>query len=74
MIYNHILVRYGELALKGKNRKSFIQILKNNVEKKLNDYPNIKVKARRDHMYILLNGEDYEAILEKCKIFWNSIV
>ncbi len=67
MIYNHILVRYGELALKGKNRKSFIQILKNNVEKKLNDYPNIKVKARRDHMYILLNGEDYEAILEKCK-------
>lgn len=67
MTYDHILVRYGELALKGKNRKSFMHILKQNVEKKLAAYPNIKVKARRDHMFILLNGEDHEPILEKCQ-------
>ncbi|MGP4071244.1 tRNA uracil 4-sulfurtransferase ThiI [Piscibacillus sp. B03] len=67
MTYDHILVRYGELALKGKNRKSFMQILKQNVEKKLAAYPDIKVKARRDHMFILLNGEDHEPILEKCR-------
>ncbi|SEQ39111.1 tRNA uracil 4-sulfurtransferase ThiI [Piscibacillus halophilus] len=67
MTYDHILVRYGELALKGKNRKSFMQILKQNVEKKLSAYPSIKVKAKRDHMYILLNGENHEPILEKCK-------
>ncbi|GEL77161.1 tRNA uracil 4-sulfurtransferase ThiI [Tenuibacillus multivorans] len=67
MKYDHILVRYGELALKGKNKKSFIQILKRNVERKLSAFPNIKVKAKRDHMYILLNGEDHEPILENCK-------
>ncbi|RPF55345.1 tRNA uracil 4-sulfurtransferase ThiI [Aquisalibacillus elongatus] len=67
MTYDHILVRYGELALKGKNRKTFMQILKRNVEKKLSDFPNIKVKAKRDHMYILLNGEDHEPILKTCE-------
>ncbi|TFB25051.1 tRNA 4-thiouridine(8) synthase ThiI [Filobacillus milosensis] len=67
MKYDHILVRYGELALKGKNKKTFIQILKRNVEKKLSAYTNIKVQAKRDHMYILLNGEEHEPILKECK-------
>ena len=31
--YDHILIRYGELSLKGKNRNSFIKQLMVNVKK-----------------------------------------
>ncbi|PKR79291.1 tRNA 4-thiouridine(8) synthase ThiI [Halalkalibacillus sediminis] len=67
MNYDHILVRYGELSLKGKNQKMFVQKLKEQVQRKLVDFPATKVRTSRDHMYILLNGEDYEAVLDQCK-------
>ncbi|WP_188206430.1 tRNA uracil 4-sulfurtransferase ThiI [Alkalibacillus aidingensis] len=67
MIYDHVLIRYGELALKGKNQKFFINKLRSNVQKALSDFPNLSIKGKRDHMYILLNGQDYEEIIERCK-------
>ena len=30
-MYNKILIRYGELTLKGNNRKDFVNKLKNNL-------------------------------------------
>ena len=35
MIYDHILVRYGELTLKGANRKMFVNKLRANVKRAL---------------------------------------
>lgn len=35
MIYDHILVRYGELTLKGANRKIFVNKLRSNVKRSL---------------------------------------
>src|SRR5690625_1039408 len=67
MIYDHILIRYGELALKGKNRSFFIQLLKRNIKGKLKDFPNVKIRDQHDFMYIILNGEDHEAIIERLK-------
>lgn len=67
MSYDHILIRYGELALKGKNRKHFIRILKENIKAKLKDFTQIKIKDERDFMYILLNGEEPHEIIERCK-------
>ena len=32
MQYDHLLVRYGELTLKGTNRKMFVNQLKDNVK------------------------------------------
>ncbi|MDJ1647661.1 tRNA uracil 4-sulfurtransferase ThiI [Mycoplasma phocimorsus] len=43
-----ILIRYGELVLKRKNRKHFIKILKENIENQLKT----KVNAQFDRMYI----------------------
>ena len=63
--YSEIMVRYGELSTKGKNRKSFIMQLAQNVRSALSDYPNIKIKADRDRMHLLLNGEDSHAVIEK---------
>ncbi|GGD17098.1 tRNA uracil 4-sulfurtransferase ThiI [Pontibacillus salipaludis] len=67
MHYDHILIRYGEMSLKGKNLKHFVAKLYENVKAKLHDYEDIKIKRNRNRMYILLNGEDPQPILERCK-------
>lgn len=63
MKYTEIMVRYGELSTKGKNRNTFINRLASNVKKSLVDFPNVKVKAERDRMHLLLNGEDSTKII-----------
>lgn len=60
--YNHILIRYGELSLKGKNRNSFIKQLLQNVKKALADFPNLEYQKQHDRMYIYLHGEDSEKV------------
>lgn len=65
MIYDQILVRYGEISTKGRNRNLFVEKLRKNVQYVLRDFPNIKIKANRDRMYVLLNGEDLEKISER---------
>lgn len=67
MQYDHILIRYGEIALKGKNRKSFILQLQNNVRDQLKSFPKTSVKRTQGRMFVLLNGHDPEPIMEKCR-------
>ncbi|WP_027409639.1 tRNA uracil 4-sulfurtransferase ThiI [Anoxybacteroides tepidamans] len=67
MKYDRILIRYGEMSTKGKNRNRFVVRLKRNIEKKLKSFSNIKIEYMRDRMYILLNGEPHEEILEQLK-------
>src|SRR5699024_5082939 len=70
MQYDHILIRYGELGLKGKNIKQFILQLQRNIKYALQDYPNIKVTRTMGRMFVVLNGEDPNPIIKKCqKIF-----
>lgn len=57
MKYTEIMVRYGELSTKGKNRKTFIMQLAQNVKRALADFPALKIHADRDRMHILLNGK-----------------
>ena len=38
IIYDHILVRYGELSTKGKNKKDFIKRLQHNVRNALKTF------------------------------------
>lgn len=64
---NHILVRFGELTTKGKNRKTFIRKLCNNTKEILSSFPRLKYELTFDRMYILLNGEDSEAVSQKLK-------
>ncbi|MFC2948662.1 tRNA uracil 4-sulfurtransferase ThiI [Virgibacillus sediminis] len=70
MQYDHILIRYGEMALKGKNRKQFILKLQENIQHKLKEFPDAKVKRTQGRMFVLLNGHEAEPIIDKCrKIF-----
>ena len=67
MQYDHILIRYGEMSLKGKNLKHFVAALFKNVKLKLSNFTNIQIKRDRARMYVLLNGEDPEPIIEELK-------
>lgn len=70
MKYTEIMVRYGELSTKGKNRKSFIMQLAENVRRTLAEFPEVKIHADRDRMHLLLNGADSEQIIPKLqKVF-----
>lgn len=70
MNYSEIMVRYGELSTKGKNRRMFIMQLAENVRRALVDFPKLKIHADRDRMHLLLNGEDSQLIMPKLqKIF-----
>ncbi|WP_240370988.1 tRNA uracil 4-sulfurtransferase ThiI [Anoxybacteroides rupiense] len=67
MKYDRILIRYGEMSTKGKNRNRFVVRLKQNIAKKLASFSNIKIEYMRDRMYILLNGEPHEKVMEQLK-------
>lgn len=57
-----IMVRYGELMTKGKNRQNFINALVQNIKRMLSDFKKLKFDVKRDHIYIHLNDEDYDKI------------
>lgn len=63
MNYSEIMVRYGELSTKGKNRRVFINQLAQNVKRTLAAFPDIKIHADRDRMHLLLNGSDSQAVI-----------
>ena len=67
MIYEYIVVRYGELTTKGKNRKDFINCLVQNIRRTLKEFPALKYDKVYDGLFIHLNGENYEAVKEKLK-------
>ena len=65
--YDHIVVRYGELSTKGKNRKDFTKALTNNIKVRLKAYAKLTYRTLHDGLFISLNGEDYERIREDLK-------
>ncbi|MDY5110640.1 tRNA uracil 4-sulfurtransferase ThiI [Faecalicoccus sp.] len=56
--YDHILIRYGELSLKGKNRNTFIKQLHENIKKATKGFPTLEIERQHDRMYIYLHDED----------------
>ncbi|MCD7807887.1 MAG: tRNA 4-thiouridine(8) synthase ThiI [Erysipelotrichaceae bacterium] len=64
---NHILVRFGELTTKGKNRKTFIQKLTRNTKEILHSFKHLSYKDTHDRLYIMLNGEDPALVCDKLK-------
>src|SRR5690625_7463808 len=67
MQYDHILIRYGEIGLKGNNTRFFLKRLQKNIEHKLQGFPHIHVQQTQGRLFILLNGHDPEPIVAKCK-------
>ena len=63
--YDHIMVRFGELNTKGKNKKEFIRMLAANIKSALKDWPDLNIETRYDHIYVGLNNHPYQEVLER---------
>lgn len=63
--YDHIMVRFGELSTKGKNKIDFIRTLNKNIIRALKDFPKLDINMRHDHIYVTLNDEPYEPVIER---------
>lgn len=64
---NYILVRFGELTTKGKNRKLFTNRLLKNTKEILADFKNLTYDLQHDRMYVILNGTAHQAVCDKLK-------
>ncbi|WP_026671632.1 tRNA uracil 4-sulfurtransferase ThiI [Alkalihalobacterium bogoriense] len=65
MNYDHILIRYGELSLKGKNRTHFEKVLRDNIKQVLKPFPMLKIERTFGRMIIELHGEQVEPIVDR---------
>lgn len=60
--YEYIMVRYGELTTKGKNRKVFINRLYQNLKATLRQFPQLSFERTYDRIYIQLNGTPHQEV------------
>lgn len=65
--YNHVLIRYGELYTKGKNRKEFVNRLYGNIKKALLGIDELAFLKTHDRIYVTLNGANPELVKERLK-------
>ncbi|MFJ7934841.1 tRNA uracil 4-sulfurtransferase ThiI [Sporosarcina sp. NPDC096371] len=57
MKWNELLIRYGEISLKGRNRNVFVKKLRNNIKDALSDLPTVKIKPERDRMFLFADDK-----------------
>jgi thiamine biosynthesis protein ThiI len=62
-----IIVRLGELSLKGRNRYRFEQNVHLQIRTVLTSFERITIKTEFARIYIVLNGEPNEAVIEALK-------
>ena len=62
LIVDHILVRFGELSTKGKNKNEFIKRLFQNIKNALRNFDQLTYERGYDRIYIMLNGTDPDEI------------
>ena len=67
MNYSEIMIRYGELSIKGKNKMRFVNKLRNHIKHVLSVYPEVTVYFDRDRGHVYLNGADYQEVSASLK-------
>ncbi len=66
MKWNELLIRYGEMSLKGRNRNYFIRKLKKNIEAALSDLDSVQLIAERDRMFLYADdSNDMNSAIER---------
>jgi thiazole biosynthesis/tRNA modification protein ThiI len=64
---NYIVIRFGELTTKGKNRKLFTQKLLKNTKEILVGFTDLEYELKYDRMYIVLHTHNHKEVSEKLK-------
>ena len=67
MMYNQILVRFGDLTLKGKNQKVFLNALYRLMAKKMEGL-NVEIEYQHDRIFIHLLEEDVNKVIERLNL------
>ncbi|UHA74149.1 tRNA uracil 4-sulfurtransferase ThiI [Paenibacillus sp. 481] len=67
MEYDMLLLRYGEITLKGKNRHKFERAAYQHVKNVLKPFPNTKIIKEFGRLYVELNGESMRDIVNVLK-------
>lgn len=62
---NIIVVRFAELSTKGKNRKQFITMLRQNIQEVCKGFPSCKVQQAYDRIYVLVNDENASELMNR---------
>ncbi|WP_203246642.1 tRNA uracil 4-sulfurtransferase ThiI [Sporosarcina beigongshangi] len=66
MEWNELLIRYGEISLKGRNRNVFVKKLRKNIKEALSDLPTVVLKPERDRMFLFASDkQDMEQAIER---------
>lgn len=58
MIWKEILIRYGELSTKGRNKNEFIRRLRENIRYSFHDLAPLDIRTERDRMFIAIESEE----------------
>ena len=66
-MYNILIVKYGEIGVKGKNRYIFEKKKKKNVKNILKPIGKFNVYKEYGRIYVDLDGYDYEEVVEEVK-------
>lgn len=67
MIYDQIVLRYGDLIMKGRNRNQFEKRMHRQVKNALKPFPGVTYWKTFGRLYVKLNGQPYEPIADRLK-------
>lgn len=67
MSENLILIRFGELNTKGKNKNSFIKLLYDNTRNATSDLPSLRYELTHDRIYVYYEDVVEEQVIERLK-------
>jgi len=60
-----LIVRFGELSTKGRNRKDFVSVLRQNIQTICKDFPTTRVQQGYDRIFVKIGSEDGFAIMHR---------
>lgn len=67
MKVDDVLLRFGELTLKGKNRRMFEDKALEQVKRVLKSFPQVEIEKTYDRIYVRLNGTPFQAVADQLK-------
>ncbi|SMF08006.1 thiamine biosynthesis protein ThiI [Paenibacillus barengoltzii] len=67
MEYDMLLLRFGEITLKGRNRSRFEQVIHNHVKALMHKFPRAQVIKEYGRIFIAINGEPLEPMIAAMK-------
>ncbi|REK76220.1 tRNA uracil 4-sulfurtransferase ThiI [Paenibacillus paeoniae] len=73
MIYDQIVLRYGDLIMKGRNRNQFEKRMHRQVKNALTPFKGVTYWKTFGRLYVKLNGQPYEPIADRLKDLFGII-